>query len=155
MKNYLKFPLPTTASWFRLPERVKALEDAPAPTPFELPYKVYTVILNQSGTNAPVPTVLENTFGGDIVWSYSSTGSYLGTLAGAFTSQKTFFFINSEANYNSGPQLYNQKIREFYRISDGIISLTQVGLNFTAGVFSSVGNENNFSDLFIEIRVYS
>jgi len=27
MKNYLKFPLPTTATWFRLPERVKALED--------------------------------------------------------------------------------------------------------------------------------
>jgi hypothetical protein len=27
MKNYLKFPLPTTATWFRLPERVKALEE--------------------------------------------------------------------------------------------------------------------------------
>lgn len=27
MKNYLKFPLPTTSTWFRLPERVKALEE--------------------------------------------------------------------------------------------------------------------------------
>jgi len=27
MKNYLKFPLPSTATWFRLPERVKALEE--------------------------------------------------------------------------------------------------------------------------------
>ena len=155
MKNYLKFPLPTTASWFRLPERVKALEDAPEPTPFELPYKVYTALLTQSGTNAPVATVLENTFGGDIVWSYSSTGSYLGTLAGAFTSQKTFFYINAEAGYNNGPQIYSQKIRTFSRITDGIISLDQTALNFTAGVFSSAGNVNNFSNLSGEIRVYN
>jgi len=68
MKNYLKFPLPTTASWFRLPERVQALEDSsfnaadydladftntgidPFTKVSDLPpYKVYTALLTQSG----------------------------------------------------------------------------------------------------------
>ena len=68
MKNYIKFPLPTTASWFRLPERVKALEDSsfnaaeydladftntgidPFVKTSDLPpYKVYTALLTQSG----------------------------------------------------------------------------------------------------------
>jgi hypothetical protein len=54
-------------------------------------YKVYTALLTQTGTNAPVATVLENTLGGNIIWTYSSTGEYLGTLAGAFINNKTYF----------------------------------------------------------------
>lgn len=57
------------------------------------PYKVYTALLTQNGTDAPVATVLENTLGGDIVWSYDDAGSYEGTLNGAFTSNKTFLYI--------------------------------------------------------------
>lgn len=51
---------------------------------------VYRALLTQSGTNAPVATVLENTLGGNIVWSYSEIGYYIGTLAGAFTNDKTY-----------------------------------------------------------------
>jgi hypothetical protein len=40
---------------------------------------------------APVVTVLENTLGGDIIWTYEGTGEYLGTLAGAFINNKTYF----------------------------------------------------------------
>jgi hypothetical protein len=117
------------------------------------PYKVYTALLTQSGTNAPIATVLENTLG-NIVWSYSSVGSYQATLTGAFTS-KTFFYIFSEAFYNSGPQIYGQKIRNLTRITNDIVSLDQIGLNFTAGVYSSAGGENNFTNVSIEIRVYN
>ena len=39
------------------------------------PYKVYTALLSQTGTSAPVPTVLENTLG-EITWAYSNTGNY-------------------------------------------------------------------------------
>ena len=42
----------------------------PAPEPT---YKVYTASLTQTGTDAPVANVLENTIG-DIVWTYSSDG---------------------------------------------------------------------------------
>ena len=52
-------------------------------------YLVYTALLTQTGTDAPVATVLQNTLGGTVVWSYSSIGIYTGTLAGVFTNNKT------------------------------------------------------------------
>lgn len=51
--------------------------------------KKYVALLTQSGTNAPVATVLENSLGGTLVWTYEAQGSYLGTLNGAFTLNKT------------------------------------------------------------------
>lgn len=49
--------------------------------------KRYIAILNQTGQNAPVATVLENSLGAPIVWTRSSEGQYLGTLAGAFPAK--------------------------------------------------------------------
>lgn len=54
------------------------------------PYKVYTALLSQTGTDAPVATVLENTLGGEVVWTRPSAGAYYGTLAGAFQSGKVY-----------------------------------------------------------------
>jgi len=107
MKNYLKFPLPTTASWFRLPERVKALEDSsfnasdyyladftntgidPFVKTSDLPpYKVYTALLTQSGTSAPVATVLENTIGA-ITLIYVGPGYYYVRSNNLFVLGKT------------------------------------------------------------------
>jgi hypothetical protein len=59
------------------------------------PYKTYVALLTQDGTAAPVATVLENTLGGTIVWSYVSTGSYRATLTGAFPILTTTLFMNS------------------------------------------------------------
>lgn len=56
------------------------------------PYKVYTALLTQSGTNAPVATVLENTLG-NIVWSYDGVGEYIATSNGLFTEDKTYLSI--------------------------------------------------------------
>ena len=53
------------------------------------PYKVYTALLTQSGTDAPVATVLQNTLGGTVVWTRDNAGVYYGTLVGAFTVNKT------------------------------------------------------------------
>ena len=52
-------------------------------------YKVYRALLTQSGTDAPVATVLENTLGGTVVWSYDDQGTFVGTLSNAFTEGKT------------------------------------------------------------------
>lgn len=52
-------------------------------------YKTYVALLSQSGTNAPVATVLENTLGGTVVWSRTGPGRYVATLADAFTVGKT------------------------------------------------------------------
>jgi len=54
-------------------------------------YKKYVALLTQTGTSAPTATVLENTLGGTVVWTRTSTGEYKGTLTGAFTTNKTFF----------------------------------------------------------------
>lgn len=51
--------------------------------------KTYVALLTQTGTDAPVATVLENTLGGAVVWSYGGAGSYEGTLADAFPLGRT------------------------------------------------------------------
>ena len=59
------------------------------------PYKVYTALLSQSGTNAPVATVLENTLG-DIVWSRDREGEFYADITGnLFTSNKTFTTVTN------------------------------------------------------------
>lgn len=54
-------------------------------------YQVYTALLTQSGENAPVATVLENTLG-NIVWTRDAEGEYRAELEGAFTINKTVIF---------------------------------------------------------------
>jgi len=56
-------------------------------------YKVYTALLTQSGINAPVATVLENTLGATITYSRVSDGIYTITTDGIFTSDKTWATI--------------------------------------------------------------
>jgi hypothetical protein len=45
---------------------------------------VYIASLIQSGSDAPVATVIKNTLGDAVVWTRESAGLYRGTLAGAF-----------------------------------------------------------------------
>ena len=52
-------------------------------------YKVYTALLTQTGTSAPVATVLENTLGGTVTFEYVSPGIYNAVLIGEFTANKT------------------------------------------------------------------
>jgi hypothetical protein len=56
--------------------------------------KKYVALLTQTGTNAPTATVLDNTLGGTLVWSYDGVGTYIGTLTGAFTLDKTSVLIS-------------------------------------------------------------
>ncbi len=56
--------------------------------------KKYVALLTQTGTSAPTATVLDNTLGGTLVWTYDSVGTYIGTLTGAFTLDKTAVLIS-------------------------------------------------------------
>ena len=69
------------------------------------PYKVYTALLTQSGTSAPVATILQNTLGGTPVWSRSGVGTYAITLAGAFPVDKTVCFLTIQNNDSDGRRL--------------------------------------------------
>lgn len=48
---------------------------------------IYVAKLTQSGTLAPTATVLENTLGGTLVWTYIEEGRFRVILAGAFTDE--------------------------------------------------------------------
>lgn len=103
------------------------------------PYKVYTALLTQSGTNAPIATVFENTIG-NIVWSYVGAGTYKATLSGAFIVNKTFLLIDHSSKDNT----------EVYFISR--ISANEITIETRKG-------ENKLNDLLsekeVEIRVYN
>lgn len=83
-------------------------------------YKVYRAIMNQTGTNAPVATVLDNTLGGTVVWTRTDVGRYVATLSGAFTANKTWIIMG--ANSNLDPE---GSYVPFYfrRVSDSAINV--------------------------------
>ena len=70
------------------------------------PYKVYTALLTQTDTFAPVATVLENTLGDTIIWVRNYQGSYNCVLSSSelFLQSKTAIFIGAtfEESVGSG-----------------------------------------------------
>ena len=64
------------------------------------PYKVYTALLTQTGTNAPVANILENTLSSTPIWTRIGVGQYKLTLNGEFTPSKLFIPPYS-SNFNS------------------------------------------------------
>ena len=97
------------------------------------PYKVYTALLSQSGTNAPVANVLENTLGGVPTYQRNTQGAYQLTLSNAFINLKTALFITD----SSASQL------RIYRSSASVINIEM-----------STG-DNTLLNNTIEIRVYN
>jgi hypothetical protein len=62
---------------------------------YSLGYTVYTALITQAATAAPVATILQNTTGGTITWTRTGPGAYTATIADAlFTLNKTMVFIN-------------------------------------------------------------
>lgn len=75
--------------------------------------KVYIALLSQSGTNAPVATVLKNTLGGVPVWSYNNVGRYEVMLTDIFVDGKTIssvcnIYSNDDFDLDSFGQTFNQ-----------------------------------------------
>ena len=81
--------------------------------------KVYRALLTQTGTDDPVATVLENTLGGEVVWSYSDVGVYIATLAGVFTASKTAINISAFNGIATGARDdANSVLLSVFRASD-------------------------------------
>ncbi|QLF85268.1 DUF285 domain-containing protein [Flavobacterium phage vB_FspP_elemoA_1-9C] len=108
------------------------------------PYKVYTALLSQTGTNAPVATVLENTLGGTVVWSYVDIGTFSGITTGKFLNNKTYLYINSAS--------------ETGNMLDGLAGVSQISEDeinvITVSSGADVSNDI-LNQASIEIRVYN
>lgn len=108
-------------------------------------YKVYTALLSQTGTDAPVATVLENTLGG-IVWSYYDVGQYQAQLAGKLPLDKRVILI-SPTNAADGTT-------EGYTVfSDEDITNDSFIIKFISNTGEAVNNLAQPRG--IEIRVYN
>lgn len=109
---------------------------------FIKPYKVYTALLTQTGTSAPVATILENTLGAVPVWSYQGVGNYVLTLAGAFLSGKVVMFLNNDRS---------NSIYAIYRTSNNTL---EIEIKITDSV-PFVPTNSLLTQASLEIRIYS
>jgi hypothetical protein len=108
------------------------------------PYKVYTALLSQTGTNAPIATVLENTLGVDVVWIKDHSGYFLTEIP--FVNQENTSVIVGK-QFASGA---SDGIMSYTDVNRGVVALIVVD-NFDSG--TTVDGELNNTP--IEIRVYN
>lgn len=94
--------------------------------------KVYDALATQTSTNAPVDTVLENSLG-EIKWTYSEAGVYIGTLKGAFPAAKTRLWTPNV------PLAYGSTVVSLRRLTDDTIELSSApfGLAATNGLITA------------------
>lgn len=107
------------------------------------PYKSYVASITQTGTNAPVATVLENTLGGTVVWTRTIAGQYVGTLTNAFTANKTACFVTSK-NVNDYVSEYNYFLESSNINNIDLTSTTNLG-----------AADSLLLNKIIEVRVYN
>ena len=105
------------------------------------PPKVYKALLTQTETDAPTAIVLENTLGGEVVWTRTNVGEYRGTLDGAFAEDKVFapgIVLSRESN--------DERFLSIY-VNIDYLSVSVYD--------NTVTNIDNFFNVPISIEVYS
>ena len=105
------------------------------------PYTSYTALLNQSGTGAPVATVLENTTGNTLVWTRTTTGMYRGTWGTALADMDKVFFAPAQGNLKNQTVVVN------------VFSATTASFQLSTQENGSLG-DSELIRTGIEIRIY-
>jgi len=106
---------------------------------YSLGYTVYTALITQTGTAAPVATVLQNTTGGTIAWSRTSTGSYKAVISGTTYVENKTAVIISTTNASKSISAIRKTTTD--------VTLEQKDL--------ANALEDGFDNVTIEIRIYS
>ena len=120
-------------------------------------YKVYSALLTQTGTAAPIANILQNTLGFTPTWIRDAAGNYSSNNAEWITSindRKILTFISPVVYHNN----YN-----IFRIvaSTGDLKILIYTGNYvqSTGVFTGIDtllrDDDNFEHTSIEIRVYN
>jgi len=84
-------------------------------------YLVWTALLNQSDTNAPVATVLENTLTEDVLIQYIQVGEYQITCP-EFTLGKTWVVITSRSSRFMKADVLNGSVEVQTRSSTSVLT---------------------------------
>jgi hypothetical protein len=119
-------------------------------------YDVYTALLSQEGTNAPIEvdtdgvldSALEDTING--VWSYSAVGKYHYTKVGAFAKDKIYTVASPNVN-NQG----NAGVVTITRLSDDVLELRMDYADVYGGFVTLTPTDWALLIQPIEIRVYN
>jgi hypothetical protein len=121
------------------------------------PYKVYSALMRQSGTDNPIAEVLENTLGFTPTWIRDAAGEYISSNSEWLTpasNRKVMTFIS--------PIVYGD-VKNFFRIAANTSSpyiLLRTG-NYvqSTGIYTGIDgilrDDDNFQWTSIEIRVYN
>ena len=129
---------------------------------YSLGYTVYTVELSNFGlgTVAPVATVMQNTTGGSIVWTRTSLGKYVGTLANAFTTNKTFCM--SQSQIVSNPSIGANGVDGVQDTNEwpgqqivNVTSVNTIQIDHFVLAQSGAATKSDNMKIFLEIKVYS
>jgi len=104
---------------------------------YSLGYTVYTALITQTGTAAPVATVLQNTTGKTFTYARTSGGDYTVTASSSlFTTNKTIVFLNGGSAENNHDVAWR-------RVSDTVIDL------------KTHNSDGKFTAGSLEIRIYA
>ena len=118
---------------------------------FVRPYAVYVASITQSGTDAPVVTVYENTTGATITWSRWGAGEYRGTSTDLFLNEGKVMLPTARL-FVGGEDSDVLLATNWYRLDKDTIQV-RVG-NVKLGIYTQTDWNNTESGYMIEIRFY-
>jgi hypothetical protein len=118
-------------------------------------YKSYSALFTQSGTNAPVVTIISNTLGLNLTWARSSAGNYFGgDIASQCPDGKTVF-ITSNAS-NGGAFAIDPKEAYLWTANGGAGRYLNFNIKSINSSGASMGVDwDSPKAILIEIRVYN
>lgn len=103
-------------------------------------YTSYVAALLQTGSAAPVPTVLQNNTGGTFTWSKVNTGQFRITISGiTLPANKVVIFENATGDLNLGGKITSTTVIDIDQFSSG-------GGGYVDGMLAGTS---------IEIRIYT
>lgn len=113
-------------------------------------YLVYSALLTQSGTNAPVATVLQNTLGYTVTWARSGAGQYSATLVGSSFPANTFILTTATRGIGVAGVTYTYGV-----VNSGTNAIDFVSAYLAVGPPVSISQQDGIlTNAPIEIRIY-
>ena len=110
---------------------------------------VYRAVLTQSGTDAPVATVIINTLGVDVAFEYGAVGQYYGVI----TPELAYFFDASHADVSITPSNWYCDGPNAYGLTAQPVFFNVIAINSRIGDTYLDGLMGQCAPAILEIRV--